>query len=238
MRTLTTFLIVMAACLGTQTFAQEAQDNASAEAIQLEEEILRVRNQLMQLERERKIETVSSDVGGVITEPSSLRMTGTGNEVVDGSLGVDAVPAPLATEVYSTAPYQQSIPLTSSFPSSTTLLDQSLPTQVMWYPTDPMVVAQPAQLAQTVYAAAPATEYSQPAAVAMPLEAPAPMVQQPVIIQQAPAPQAAPTIIVNIYQQAPAARNNYVPPIMAPIYGPAPVQFSAPRRGCCLFGRY
>ncbi len=238
MRNLTTFLIIMASCSGTQAFAQEARDNnASAESIQLEEEILRVRNQLMQLERERKIESVSSDVGGVIAEPSALRMTGTGSGFFDDSLGVDAVPAPLSTEVYSTAPYQQSIPMTSSFPSSTTLIEQPLPTQVMSYPSEPMVVAQSVQPTQTVFAA-PAIEYSQPAVVAMPLEAPVPIVQQLVIIQQAPALQVAPTIIVNIYQQAPAARNNFVPPIMAPIYGPAPIQFSAPRRGCCLFGRY
>jgi len=113
--------------------------------------------------------------------------------------------------------YQQAIPM-ATVPTSSTW--QPMPTQYMPVQSVPMAIAAPVQ---PVYAA-PAIDYSQPA----------PIVQQPLVVEQAPAPQ---TIIVNIYQQAPAAQNNFSPPILAPIYGPAPIQVSSPRRGCCLFGR-
>jgi len=105
-----------------------------------------------------------------------------------------------------------------------------LPSNSLWIEQPMPTVAAPSILSEAITSPvppvynAPVTEWLQPA----------PVVQQPLVVQQAPAPQ---TIIVNIYQQAPAAQNSFFPPILAPIYGPPPVQVVAPRRRCCLCGR-
>lgn len=248
MKTLTSFLIVVMSCsfafMGTQTRAQDAgDDSANVESNQLDETILQLREQLMKLERERNTEAgPASIVGRVTAEPSALNVIRSGNGGFDDSQAIDSVPAQLIQSLpaqlptvgYSVAQGQQSFQYQQGFqyqpeipmgtrPANSTWLQQSIPTEVMPIQSVPMAIASPVE---PVYVA-PAIEYSQPA----------PIVQQPVVVQQAPAPQVAPTIIVNIYQQPPAAQNNYFPPIMAPIYGPAPIQVSSPKRGCCLFGR-
>lgn len=225
MKTLTTFLIVLLSCsfasVGTQTFAQDTgDDSANVESDQLEATIVQLREQLMKLESERAEEAAPvSIVGGFANdETASLSSIRSGKGAFGVSQMVDAVPAQLSTQGYTLqSQYQQAIPM-ATVPTSSTW--QPMPTQYMPVQSVPMAIAAPVQ---PVYAA-PAIDYSQPA----------PIVQQPLVVEQAPAPQ---TIIVNIYQQAPAAQNNFSPPILAPIYGPAPIQVSSPRRGCCLFGR-
>lgn len=252
MKNLTSFLIVVMSCsfafMGAQTHAQDV-DNANVESDQLEATILQLRRELTKLER--GLDTDAGPASLLVdddAEASALTRVRSGNGVFDDSQAtqaVDSVPAQLYSEGHSVAlnsqnfqyqpqqqsfQYQQGIPV-GTLPANSTWLDQSIPMAVMPTQSVLMPIAAPIEYSQPtpvqpVYAA-PAIEYSQPA----------PIVQQPVTIQQAPVPQVSPTIIVNIYQQAPAPRNTFTAPIMAPIYGPAPIRVSAPRRGCCLFGR-
>ena len=229
MKTLTTFLMAVLFCslamVDTQTFAQDAgDDSANVESDQLEATVLQLREQLMKLERERGAESVPTTItGSVIAETPSLSLIRSGKGIFDNSQVIGAVQSQLPTASYSVTPYQQAIPMPATLPSTSTWLGQPMPHQFVPTQSVPTVIASPAP---PVYAA-PAIEYSQPA----------PIVEQPAFVQQAPAPQVPQTIIVNIYQQAPPAQNNFFPSIMAPIYGPPPIQVSAPRRGCCLFGR-
>ena len=244
MKTLNTFLIVVLSCsfalVGMQTFAQDTgDDSADVESNELESTILQLREQLMKLERERASDSEPATITGtVVDETPSLSLIRSGNGAFGGSSSrttdvvrtqrsvgshsvaqhQQAIPYQQAIPFEQALPFQQALPLPATLPATSTWFEQSLPSQSV-----PSVIASPAP---PVYAA-PAVEYVQPA----------PIVEQPVVVQQAPVPQAPQTIVVNIYQQAPPAQNNFFPSIMAPIYGPAPIQISAPRRGCCLFGR-
>ena len=243
MKTLTTSLILALFCsfalVGTQAIAQDTDDdNGDVQSVELEATILQLREQLMKLERSRdtEAEPASSEAesnsitGDVIAETPSLSVIRSGNGAFgSGSRTTDVVRTqrPIGSHTvaqYQPAiPYQQALPLPMTLPANSTWFEQPLPTQFVPGQSLPAVIASPAP---QVYAA-PAVEYVQSA----------PIVGQPSFVEQAPVAQSPQTIIVNIYQQAPPAQNNFFPSIMAPIYGPAPIQVSAPRRGCCLFGR-
>ena len=186
----------------------------------------------MKLERERSTGAEPTSVeaeptsisGSVIAETPSVSLIRSGNGAFGGSSSrtADVVQTqPIVS--HSVTPYQQAMPLPTTLPANSAWFGQSLPSQFIPSQSVPMLIASPAPL---VYEA-PAVEYVQPA----------PIVEQPTFVEQAPVAQPPQTIIVNIYQQAPPAQNNFFPSIMAPIYGPAPIRVSAPRRGCCLFGR-
>jgi len=224
MKMFTSFLIVVMSCslaaIGPQAVAQEAgDDSASTVSNQREADILQLRKQLMKLESERDSETRS-----VVGDVAAVASGGSSSRSIEGSYSRNVVPSVYPTGGYSASgqqelPYQQFVP--SALPANSSWLGQAIPTQVMPIQSAPVNVAPP-------------IDYIQPAPI---VQQPAPIVQQPAFVQQAPAPQ---TIVVNIYQQAPAApapQNNFFPSILAPIYGPPRIQVSAPRRGCCLFGR-
>ena len=222
-KTLTTFLIVALsftfAAVGTKAFAQDAEGSGTkVESDQLEATILQLREQLMKLEKSRASVDVSS---GDAVASSSVILTRSGNGVFGGSQTVNPIPSLSHREANSSVlmPYSQAQPRATTLPSNSLWIEQPM-----------LTVAAPSILSEAITSPvppvynAPVTEWLQPA----------PVVQQPLVVQQAPAPQ---TIIVNIYQQAPAAQNSFFPPILAPIYGPPPVQVVAPRRRCCLCGR-
>ncbi len=206
------------------TRAQDANKNRTASS-QREEEILRLREQLMKLEGERSSTpalTLETDgathFGDLNADTSSLDAVRSGSFTfgsADLPDAVESIRAPLTAE-YPTI-------VEDALPANSTWFDQSATLVPMQFPMPPVAISQPAY-------SAPVIEHCQRAVVEP--------VPAPVEVQAVPAPQVAPTIIVNIYQQQPAAPNNFFPPILAPIYNSAPLQYIAPRRsGCCLFGR-
>ncbi len=234
MKTLTTFFIVALSfgvvASGSKLFAQNTKDaSAVSESDQLDVTILQLREQLSKLENERGMATVPSSVSsGDTAESSSLSSVRSGDDVFGNSQTVDVVPAQLPAQVYAPEAgqhemsYIQTLPQPATLPSTSSWIEQPMSTPMVTVPPVSELIP---SIVQPAYET-PATLYSQPA----------PLVEQPVIVQQAPAFQTPPTVIVNIYQQAPAPQASFVQPILAPIHG-APIQFVAPRRGCCLFGR-